>query len=155
MLDRLKALFETTETSATARRAGTVDLELAVAAMLVEAAGMDDTFDAAERATIERVLAERFALSGDAVRETIADAEARMASSQQYHPFAQRISQELSIEERAKIIEMMWEVAYADGELDPQEDMLLRQVAGLLHVPDRDRGLARKRALARLGLQSE
>jgi len=46
----------------------------------------------------------------------------------------------------------MWEVAYADGVLDPHEDMLLRRVAGLIHVPDRDRAAARRRALARLGV---
>ncbi len=45
---------------------------------------------------------------------------------------------------------MLWEVAYADGVLDPQEDMLLRQIAGLIHVPDRDRGEARKRALEKV-----
>ena len=44
---------------------------------------------------------------------------------------------------------MLWEVAYADGVLDPHEDVLLRQIAGLIHVPDRERGLARKRALER------
>ena len=51
------------------------------------------------------------------------------------------------MEQRVGIIEMLWEVAYADGVLDPHEDMLLRQIAGLIHVPDRERGLARKRAL--------
>ena len=42
---------------------------------------------------------------------------------------------------------MLWKVAYADGVLDPHEDALLRQIAGLIHVSDRDRGLARQRAL--------
>ncbi|MEM1306630.1 MAG: TerB family tellurite resistance protein, partial [Pseudomonadota bacterium] len=53
---------------------------------------------------------------------------------------------DMTIEERVGIIEMMWRVALADGEIDTHEDALLRQVAGLLHVPDRDRGLARQRA---------
>jgi uncharacterized tellurite resistance protein B-like protein len=50
-------------------------------------------------------------------------------------------------EDRAQILELMWAVAYADGTLDPHEDMLLRRIAGLLHVPDRDRALARQRAI--------
>ena len=54
----------------------------------------------------------------------------------------------MSIEERTEIIEMMWSVAYSDGVLDPHEDMLLRQIAGLIHVPDKERGQARQRALA-------
>jgi uncharacterized tellurite resistance protein B-like protein len=45
---------------------------------------------------------------------------------------------------------MLWKVAYSDGILDPYEDMLLRQIAGLIHVSDQERGSARKRALDRL-----
>ncbi|MES0403732.1 MAG: TerB family tellurite resistance protein, partial [Hyphomicrobium sp.] len=41
-------------------------------------------------------------------------------------------------------------VAYSDGVLDPYEDALVRQIAGLIHVPDRERGLARRRALEKL-----
>ena len=50
-----------------------------------------------------------------------------------------------------RILEMLWEVAYADGVLNPEEDQLLRRIAGLIHVSDRDRALARQRVLQRLG----
>jgi uncharacterized tellurite resistance protein B-like protein len=46
---------------------------------------------------------------------------------------------------------MMWEVAYADGTLDPLEDSLLRRVGGLIDVSDHERGEARLRVLKRLG----
>jgi uncharacterized tellurite resistance protein B-like protein len=74
--------------------------------------------------------------------------------SAQYFPFTHMITTRLSTEQRVGIIEMLWEVAYADGVLDPQEDMLLRQIAGLIHVPDRDRGLARQRALEKAAAAS-
>jgi uncharacterized tellurite resistance protein B-like protein len=51
-----------------------------------------------------------------------------------------------------ELIEMLWEVAYADGVLDEYEDSLLRRVGGLIYVPDRERGEARRRVLKRLGL---
>lgn len=123
------------------------ELELAVAALLIEAARMDDDFDAAERATIERLLAERFDLAPEAVRALVETAEQKVRDTAQYFPFTREITKRLSTEQRVGIIEMLWEVAYADGVLDPYEDMLLRQIAGLIHVPDRERGLARKRAL--------
>ena len=44
---------------------------------------------------------------------------------------------------------MLWDVAYADGVLDPEEDLLIRRIAGLIYVSDRDRVLARQRVLAR------
>jgi uncharacterized tellurite resistance protein B-like protein len=82
-------------------------------------------------------------------------AEQRLDKSAQYFPFTYAISTRLSTEQRIAIIEMLWEVAYADGTLDPQEDMLLRQIAGLIHVPDRDRGLARRRALEKAAAARE
>jgi len=57
---------------------------------------------------------------------------------------------QISHEDRGHILEMMWEVAYADGVLEPHEDMLLRRIAGLIHVSDRERGEARQKALAKL-----
>ncbi len=54
--------------------------------------------------------------------------------------------------ERIELIEMLWEVAYADGVVHDYEHNLLRRIAGLIYVTDRDRGLARNRVLARLGL---
>jgi uncharacterized tellurite resistance protein B-like protein len=52
-------------------------------------------------------------------------------------------------EDRIHLIEMLWDVAYADGVLDPEEDLLIRRIAGLIYVGDRDRVLARQRVLAR------
>jgi uncharacterized tellurite resistance protein B-like protein len=126
------------------------ELELAVAALLIEAARMDDQFDAAERATIERVLEDRFDLSREDVRSLMESAEEAVRQSTQYFPFTREIVQRISHEDRAHILEMMWEVAYADGVLDPHEDALLRRIAGLIHVSDQERGLARQRALEKV-----
>jgi uncharacterized tellurite resistance protein B-like protein len=125
-------------------------LQIAVAALLVHAARMDDTFDAAERQTIERLLAARFGLAPEAVQRLLAAAERRAEDSTQLYPFVRLAVERLDEPERVRLIEMMWEVAYADGVLDPDEDALLRRVAGLLYISDRDRGEARKRVLRRL-----
>ena len=50
------------------------------------------------------------------------------------------------------MIEMLWEVAYADGVLSKYEANLVRRIAGLIYVSDRDSGIARKRVMARLGI---
>lgn len=126
------------------------DLQIAVAALLIEAARMDDDFNLEERRTIEHVLSERFDLGPDKLRELFIAAERAVRGSTQFFPFTQQIVKNISHEERGQILEMMWQVVYADGVLDPHEDMLLRRIAGLIHVDDRERGLARQRALAKL-----
>jgi uncharacterized tellurite resistance protein B-like protein len=67
----------------------------------------------------------------------------------QLHGHTNDIAQQMTPDERIHLIEMLWEVAYADGVLDPEEDLLIRRVAGLVYVTDRDRVLARQRVLAR------
>jgi uncharacterized tellurite resistance protein B-like protein len=148
MIDRLLAFLSGTETPHP--KDSIDDVQFAVAALLIEAGRMDNNFDAAERATIERLLASRFDLAPDAVRSLVEAAEQRVHQSAQYYPFTREICNRLSWEERIEILEMLWKVAYSDGVLDPYEDALLRQIAGLIHVPDRDRGLARQRALETL-----
>ena len=127
-------------------------LQVAVAALMVHAARMDDTFDAAERRTIEHLLAERFGLTPDAVQRLLAVAEQRAEDSSQLYPFTRLAVERLDERERVEVIEMLWEVAYADGILAPDEDALLRRIAGLLYVSDQDRGEARKRVMRRIGL---
>ena len=56
-------------------------------------------------------------------------------------------------EERVGILELLWEVVYADGTLHDYEASLLRRVAGLLYVSDRESGEARLRVMGRLGTE--
>ncbi len=126
-------------------------LPLSVAALLVEAAQLDSTFDSTERATIRRLLGDRFEIGEAEVSALLDRAETAADESVQLFGFTSEVVKQWSAEERIELIEMLWQVAYSDGQLDPTEDMLLRRVAGLLHVADRDRALARHRALQRLG----
>ena len=126
-------------------------LQIAVAVLLIEAARMDDHFDVAERAAIERVVAEKFALSPEATRELLSLAEATADTTHQLHPFTRLAVERMTPQQRVRLVEMLWEVAYADGVLDPEEDALLRRVAGLIYVSDADRVAARQRVLQRLG----
>lgn len=126
------------------------DLPLAVAALLVELARMDDKVNAGERRTIEQVIARAFALDPNSVPSLVDRADQQMQRSAQYFPFTQQICRHASAEMRVQIIEMLWTVAYSDGALNPDEDALIRQIAGLIQVSDWDRGAARKRALEKL-----
>jgi uncharacterized tellurite resistance protein B-like protein len=131
---------------------GNGDIKLAVAALLVEAARMDDIFDAAERAVILRLLGTRFSLDPTGANRLLAAAEQAEAVAAGAYRFTKTVIDSLTPAERIRLIEMMWEVVFADGALDPDEDALLRRVAGLIDVGDHDRGEAKRRVMARLGV---
>ena len=130
------------------------DLPLAVGALLVVAATRDDVFDAAEEIAIERILRERFDLTEAQTKTLLAAAATKASESLELFGFVRRIMQEMDDAERVKIVEMLWEVAYADGVLDAHEDALIRRVAGLIYVSDYERGAARRRVREKLGLES-
>lgn len=132
--------------------AGPDALQVAVGALLVEAAARDDVFDAAESAAITRLLAERFQLSSDATAQLAKAAEEAKHGSVELYGFVRKVAREMDEAQRVEVIEMLWEVALADGVLDAHEDAMIRKVAGLLYVSDFNRGAARRRVREKLGL---
>ena len=128
-------------------------LQVAVAVLLVEAARMDDHFEEAERRVIERLLSQKFQLSPEQTRELLRKAVETGDRSNQLYPFTRTAVERMDPQQRVGLIEMLWEVAYADGVLDPEEDALLRRVAGLIYVSDADRVAARLRVAQRLAKQ--
>lgn len=148
MLNRIKHLLSADGTKSKKPRKKS-DMELAAAALLVEAAVLDGTFDADERATIERLLKGHFNLNDADVTNLILDAQSTIEDANELYTLARTVKEGLEISERTAIIEMLWEVAYADGELHDYESNLVRRLAGQLYVSDRDSGEARKRVLAK------
>jgi uncharacterized tellurite resistance protein B-like protein len=145
MFDRIVKLL--TEPAPPADRDG---LQIAVAVLLIEAARMDNHFDDIERRVIERVLAQKFQLSPEQTQELVRKAVETGERSNQLYPFTRLAVERMDATQRIGLIEMLWEVAYADGVLDPEEDALLRRIAGLIYVSDVDRAAARLRVTERL-----
>ena len=116
-----------------------------IAALLVQAAMMDGDFDTSERETVERLLVDEFSLDQSEVASLIDDAESAVAQSSQLFGFTKRASAELEHEDRIKLIEMLWQVIYADGVVHEYEASLMRRISGLLHVTDRETAMARQR----------
>ncbi|SDG10879.1 Uncharacterized conserved protein, tellurite resistance protein B (TerB) family [Limimonas halophila] len=152
MFDKIKAIF--TDPAGPARGEGIRfdPLQHAVAALLVEAARMDDHFDADEHATVARHLRERFELDEATAEHLVETAEAEADRAVEVYSFTRTVKDNVDHDERVAILQMLWEVAYSDGELHDYEANLMRRLTGLLHVSDQENGQARKAALARLGL---
>ncbi|MFQ5957815.1 MAG: TerB family tellurite resistance protein [Alphaproteobacteria bacterium] len=153
MIDRIKSLFAAAGTGepTASEAAGVDELHLAAAALLAEVALGDDRFDDAERAVVERLVRSRFGLDEVEAQRLIDAAEQKAKDATHLLRFTRVIKDNFSPAERVELIEMIWEVVYADGEVHDYEDSLLRRIAGLIYVSDRDRGAARKRARKRIG----
>ena len=154
MINRIKALFSSSPRSISNTEAGknrTDDLQLAAAALLVEAARLDEEYDEAERIAVLRVVKEQFALSDEECETLVEQAEVAQHEATDLYRFVKQFSVNYGQEERLKLIEMLWYVVYSDGELHPYESNLIQRVAGMLHVSDKERVEARQRVLAKGG----
>ncbi|NQU60344.1 MAG: TerB family tellurite resistance protein [Rhodospirillales bacterium] len=127
-----------------------METDVAAVALLIEAAIMDGDFGAAERAAIAALIEERFGLAGADVEDLITAGSMAVEKSHQLFAFTRVLKQGFDAGQRQQMIEMLWEVAYADGVVHDYEANLVRRVCGLLHVSDRDSGAAKKRVLAKL-----
>jgi uncharacterized tellurite resistance protein B-like protein len=116
---------------------------------MVEAARLDSNFSDLERNSITDLLIGRFDLAPDEARTLLQLAEARQAQSGGLFRFTHAVKEGFDADGRIDLIEMLWDIVYADGHVDDYEANLISRVAGLLYVSDVDRGAARKRAQAR------
>ena len=150
MLNRIKTLFK--ESSVKVAEPNTDELQAAAAALLVEAACMDGKFDDQERKSILILLEQHFNLNDDESSTLLVEAEKLIENAGDLFTFTRVIKDKYEPKQRIALIEMLWEVAFADGNVDYYESNLISRVAGLIFVNDFDRGEARKRVMARLGI---
>jgi len=122
-------------------------LQLATAALLFEILRADHDEHPDERTMLEQALRNTFSLSDSETRELAELADCEAAESVSLYQFTGLINQYFSAEEKVQLVEMLWQVAYADGRLDRYEEAAVRKITELLHVPHRDFIRAKHRVL--------
>jgi uncharacterized tellurite resistance protein B-like protein len=140
MLERLrKFLSEVAEGGKHPAHFDHNDYRLAAAALLVHTAEIDGNMSAAERQKLHAVIQRLFALSEAETDTLISEAtEGEHEAIDLYH-FTTVINRSLDENARLRIIEMMWEIVYADGRVSEFESNLIWRAADLLGISSRDR----------------
>ncbi|ALK07847.1 TerB family tellurite resistance protein [Blastochloris viridis] len=115
------------------------DYRLAATALLVHLVSVDGEMSAVEREHLAAILRQRFDLDAGEAARLIAAAIDKDLEAIDLYSFTSVLNRALDDEERRRIVEMMWEVVFADGRVDELEDSVVWRAADLLHVPARDR----------------
>jgi uncharacterized tellurite resistance protein B-like protein len=121
------------------------DARMALTALLVRLAKADGDYAVEEIRRIDRIVATRYGLNPVEAAKLRAEAERLEHEAPDTVRFTRAIKDAVPYEDRAAVIEALWEVVLADGARDDEEDALLRMVAPMLGISDRDSALARKR----------
>lgn len=113
-------------------------LRLATAALLFEVVRADGQVKDEERSVMRTAIQSTFDLSPPEVDGLVRMAEEASREAVSLYDFTRLIDEAFSPEQKKRIVELLWLVAFADAQKDPLEEHLVRKVAGLLHVPHPD-----------------
>ena len=128
--------------------------KLAAAALLLEMTRADEQVVEAEEVAVQRALARAFELDEQALSELLELAHAERDAAVCLHSFTRQINSGLGQAEKSQIIESLWAVAFADGDLDHYEEHLVRKIADLLYIPHAEFIAAKLRVAERLNEHS-
>ena len=120
-------------------------IEVATAALLVEVMRLDGASEA-ERDAVLAAIERTFGLARDEAAALVALADAEVRESVGYYQFTSLINRHYAAAEKARVVELMWRVAYADETLSAHEQHVIRKLADLLHVGHGDYIAAKLRA---------
>lgn len=135
MLEKVKALFS-------AEPEATVDddasLHLAAAVLLIQVAKSDHQVEKLELARIERVLQREWGLNDRDIDDVMKVADETTDEHVSLHAHVDKVNRNFSASQKCDLVRGLWEVACADGEIHPYEELLVRRLADLIYVPHTD-----------------
>lgn len=107
---------------------------IATCALFLEMACIDGEFTEAERDKIMSILKNQYKLPEDYIQELLTISQREREGSIDLWKFTNQINKNYSIEEKIRIIELMWKIVYTDGKLEKYEDYLIHKISRLLNL---------------------
>ena len=109
-------------------------LRMATAVLMIDVARADHVFDDSEFDSVLALVEKHFGLPPEDAAELVNDASDKAEELTSAHEFTQVLHRHLDEDEKARIVGLLWQIAYADGRLDKYEDALVRKISDLLYV---------------------
>lgn len=123
-------------------------VRIAAASLLVAMTRADSKADDVELRFVRHALAGLLSISDGEVDHLLKEAEREVNESVSLYDFTKILHQQQTKEERIELVRLLWSVACADGEIDPQEELLVRKVSSLIYLSQEEFISAKKAALA-------
>ena len=136
VIAHLKSLLSKFNDTSVERTA--IDFETGLAALLVEVMRADGKVLTEELENIQNTLIHYCGLELDAASRLLTKAKQLVEQAIDLYSFVNVVNEHTSDIERIEIIELLWQVAFADGQIDGQEDHVIRKIAGLMYVTHAD-----------------
>ena len=144
MLQSLKNIFQITQNTT-----GTdnIDELTILCGLMMEAANIDGNVSQDEINKISFVLTEMFKEDPLEVKKVLTKTLKYKDEPKSLQFFTYKINKSFDIEKKLLLIETLWEIILADGEIHDFESNLIRRLAGLFYISDVSCANAKRKAL--------
>jgi uncharacterized tellurite resistance protein B-like protein len=130
----IQNIFGQTDSDSKDQETGIRDIQVATAALLIEVAKIDNEFSDEEHAEIVSILKSQFGISDYEVEKLLELSEKEIQKQLDLYHFTSQINENFDVDDKIKIIEMVWRVIYTDKKLDGHEDFMIHRFARLLRL---------------------
>ena len=113
-------------------------LQLATAALMIEMMRADAEISDEEQNAITDTIMSKFVLSAEETDTLLKLAEEEISNSTGYFEFTSLINKGYTYDQKIKVVEHLWDVAFSDSVLDKYEEHMVRKIADLIHVSHKD-----------------
>lgn len=134
MLNKISEFFNTLLHTEDDKAECQLSIEIACAVLLCEVMRADSVFTEHEQDELTLILTQQFNLTGQEVETILEQAFELSENANDFYRFTSKLNQHYSLDERIKIVTLLWQVAFADGELASIEEHIIRKIADLLHL---------------------
>ena len=133
MLSKINAFFQSLGNTDD-QHENELSLEIACSVLLWEVMLADGQLETAEQKKLNDIISTQFQLTPDEVSEIINHSLALCENATDFYQFTSKINEKYSLEQRVKMLELLWQGAYAAGEIASIEEDIIRKIADLLHL---------------------
>ena len=134
MINKIGLFFKNLNQGSTDNSAEKISLELACAVLLCAVMRADHHFSPDEQAALDQLLTDKFHLTVDEVAEVVNLALTHSNESNDLYTYTSIINNNFNIEDKKSLVNMLWQVANADGDIAAIESHIIRKIADLLHL---------------------
>lgn len=155
MIDRLLAFLKDLPGGTAAAEKDRDDPRVAAAALMIHLMDADGLRLDAEMDSLKEALTSLFGATEVELESLIEAGEKADSEAVDLYAFTSVIKRHLDAEARARLVGILWDVVYADGERHELEDNLVWRIAELVGVDSRERIELRRRAARAAGVSGD
>ena len=114
------------------------EIILASTCLLLSIANADDNIDDTEIVIIDEIIQDFFSIDKDLTTQILNEAKQDLKDSTDYFSYGQKLNEKFSLSDKVDFISCIFEVAYSDGEYHYLEEHMIKKIANMLHIENKD-----------------